>query len=312
MDRLLENNTVLKILSLLVALFLWFDVTSTNAHATADRTIGPIPVVYQPPAKADLTIMSMTPTTVSVQIKGPLSTIHKTNPTTISAFVDMKNLTHSGTYTLPVHISVPVGASFVSVVPVTVTVVVDQLGTRHISVALKSVGAPAPGYELDDLTANTLSATLSGPSTDLKQVKSVIAEVPVAGRTSGFQEQVILIPINSADREVQNVEVSPTMVNASASIKQIPPQKRVSVVAKISGHPASGYAVGNIVVHPDSIKVTGTKAELAGLSVIYTQPVSVSGDTGSVTTPAAIAFPSGVSGLTVQDVTVSVTINAAG
>jgi YbbR domain-containing protein len=136
MDRLLENNTILKILSVVVALFLWFQVTTTNAHVTADRSIGPVPVVYQPPSKSDLTIISLNPTTVEVQIKGPVSTIHKTTPSVISAFVDMKNLTHGGTYSLPVHISVPVGASFVRVVPDQVVVIVDQLGTKHMSVSL--------------------------------------------------------------------------------------------------------------------------------------------------------------------------------
>jgi YbbR domain-containing protein len=162
------------------------------------------------------------------------------------------------------------------------------------------------------LTANTLSATLSGPTSDLAKVKSVIAEVPVGGRTSSFQEQVILMPLDSADQIVKNVQVSPTMVSASASIRKIPPQKKVTVVAKISGHPASGYAVGNIVVHPDSLRVTGSKSSLAGLSVLYTQPISVAGDTSSVSTPIGLAFPSGVSGVRLQNVTVSVTISAAG
>lgn len=312
MDRLLENNTILKILSLVVALFLWVDVTTTNAHVVGDRSIGPVPVEYNPPSKSDLTIMSMSPTDVEVQIKGPVATVGKTTPQSISAFVDMKSLTHSGTYTLPVRVSVPVGTSYVSVAPALVTVVVDELGTRRMNISLKAVGSPAPGYELTQLTATAQTATVSGPTADLDKIRELMAEMPVGGRTSGFQEQVILMPLNARDGVVQNVQVSPTMVTATASIKKRPPEKTVGVVAKISGYPAKGFAVSTIAVHPASVVVTGTKAALSSLSVIYTVPISVSGDSAPVSSAVPLAFPSGVSGVTNQDVSVSVTITKAG
>ncbi|POB11949.1 YbbR-like domain-containing protein [Sulfobacillus sp. hq2] len=312
MDRLLENNTILKILSVVVALFLWFQVTSTNSHVVGDRSIGPVPVEYNPPSKADLTVMSMNYKSVSVQVKGPIATVAKINPQSFSAFVDMKNITASGTYSLPVRVSVPAGTSFVNVVPNHVTVVIDQMGTRHMNVTLKAVGTPAPGYELTQLATNTQTAVVSGPMSDLDKIKELVADMPVGGRTSSFQEQVILMPLNSEDRLVSNVQVSPTMVTAQASIKKRPPEKTVGVVAKISGYPAHGYAVSTIAVHPASVVITGSKSALSQISVIYTVPISVSNDSASVSSAVPLAFPTGVSGVTTQDVNVHVTITRAG
>ncbi|OLZ08673.1 hypothetical protein BFX06_00750 [Sulfobacillus thermosulfidooxidans] len=312
MDRLLENDTILKIISLIVALFLWFQVTSTNAQVVADRPIGPVPLEYTPPTKSNLTVMSMNPNTVTVQIKGPVQSINQVNPHAIAAFVDMQGLTHSGTYTLPVRVSVPTGTSFVNVVPNKVTVVVDEMGTRHMNINLRPIGSPAPGYELQQLTSNTQTATLSGPTTDLNMVHEVVAEVPVGGRDASFQEQVILLPLNADDRVVQHVQVSPAMISASATIKKRPPEKVVGVVAKLSGHPASGYQITNIRVRPANVTITGSQSAINAVSVVYTIPINVSGDTSSVSAAVPLVFPSGVSGVKQQDVSVTVTITKAG
>jgi YbbR domain-containing protein len=311
-DRLLENDTILKILSLVVGLILWVGVMSTNSQAAADRPFGPIPLEYQPPSKSSLTVMSLNPNTVTVELRGSVQKINGTSPHSIAAFVDMQGLTHSGTYTLPVRVSVPTGTSFVSVVPSKVTVVIDRLGSRRMNLDLAPSGSPAPGYELKSLTANTKTATLSGPTSELNKVRKVVAEVPVGGRNASFQEQVVLLPLNADDRTVQKVQVSPAMVSASATIKKRPPQKSAGVVAKLTGHPAAGYTVTNIVVRPATVTITGSQSAISPVNVIYTVPINVSGDTGSVSAAVPLVFPSGVSGLRKQDVSVSVTIAKTG
>lgn len=312
MDRLLENDTILKILSLVVALFLWYEVTSPNAKVMVDRRIGPVPVEYTPPPNSNLTVMSMNPNIVTVQIRGTTQTISQTHPHMIAAFVDMQGLKRSGTYTLPVRVSAPTGTSFVSVVPNKVTVVVDQMGTRRMTVDLRPVGAPAPGYEIKGLAANTPSVTLSGPTSDLNQVHRVVAEIPVGGRNASFQEQVTLLPLNADDHAVQHVQVSPAMVSASASIMKRPPEKSVGVVAKLHGHPAAGYSITNIRVNPATVNITGTQSAINAVHVLYTIPIDVSGDTGSVSAAVPLVFPSGVSGVKSQDVSVVVTIAKVG
>ncbi len=312
MDRLLENDTILKILSLVVALVLWVGVMSTNSQAMADRHFGPIPLEYQPPSRSNLTVMSLNPNTVTVELRGSAKTIHSTNSHGISAFVNMQGLTHSGTYTLPVRVSVPAGTSFANVYPLKVTVVVDRMGSRHIPVVLKATGSSAPGYELKSLTTNVGSATLSGPMSALNQVHKVVAEVPLEGRKASFQEQVILLPLNADGHRVHKVQVSPAMVSAQATIQQRPPQKNVGVVAKLKGHPASGYTVTNIVVRPAVITVSGSHSAINPVSVVYTVPINVSGDTHSVSAAVPLVLPSGVTELRQQDVSVSVTIAKTG
>jgi YbbR domain-containing protein len=102
------------------------------------------------------------------------------------------------------------------------------------------------------------------------------------------------------------------MVSAQAAIKKRPPQKTVGVVAKLKGHPASGYSVTNIVVHPATVTVSGTQSAIKPVSVIYTVPINVSGDTHSVSSAVPLVFPSGVKGVKQQDVSVSVTIRKTG
>ncbi|HBQ95585.1 MAG TPA: hypothetical protein DD856_11625, partial [Sulfobacillus sp.] len=68
----------------------------------------------------------------------------------------------------------------------------------------------------------------------------------------------------------------------------------------------------NIVVRPATVTITGSQSAISPVNVIYTVPINVSGDTGSVSAAVPLVFPSGVSGLRKQDVSVSVTIAKTG
>ncbi len=312
MDRFLENDTVIKILAVVMAILLWLIVSSGNPAQVVTRSFGPISVTEAPLTQSNLTASSVVPSTISVAIKGSPQSVESAKIQDFTAFVDLRSITHAGTYSLPVHVSAPTGTSLASIVPKTVVVTVEKLGTKKVPVSLRILGTPAPGYELKSSSASVKTATINGPTTELALVHQLVADVSVGGHSSGFQEQVILLPVNKHGQVVPHVQVTPNLVSASLSIAAIPPHKKVPVVVKYTGVPASGYTINNISVSPTSVDITGTTSALAGVTAIDTQPVSVSGQTSSIAETMTLVFPKGTSALTVNKVTVTITIAAKG
>ncbi len=312
MDRFLENETIVKILAVVMAILLWFIVSSSNPAQVVTRPFGPIQLSEGSLPRSNLTVSSVVPGTIEVTIKGSPQNVASAKIRDFGAFVALGSITHAGTYSLPIRVSAPTGTSLQSIVPSHVVVTVEKLGTKKMPVALRILGTPSPGYELKASTSSVKTATLNGPTTELDLVRHIIADVSVGGRSSGFQEQVILLPVNKHGQVVPHVQVSPNLAAATVSIAAIPPHKTVPVVVKYTGVPATGYTIQKISVAPTSVEITGTTSALSGVTAIDTQPVSVSGQTSSIAETMTLVFPKGTSALTVNKVTVTITITPKG
>lgn len=294
MDRFLENDTILKILSVLVAIAFWVQVSASNLQQT-QNTIGPVTVVWSLPANKNLNVTSLSPNAVQLRIQGQPKAVTQAKASEMTALVSLNHVTRPGTYHLPVVASVPAGTTLVSVTPKEIWVTVDQTVTRKMPITVKTMGNPANKYQLVKVTPSQTTASVTGPSNQLSQVTGLLAEVPIGGRDASFQEQIIVVPVDKNGQMVSHVEVNPPMINVSADIEPIPPHKQVQVVVRLKGAPAKGYRVQSIHVSPNTITITGAQSALDAIKTIYTMPIDVTGDTTNITQLVPLVLPSGVS-----------------
>ncbi|NMP22690.1 YbbR-like domain-containing protein [Sulfobacillus harzensis] len=306
-DRLLENNTFLKILSVIVAIFIWFRAGPAAHVPNENHTIQGVAVGWST-INPHLTVLSLNPGTVTVQISGPPSSVNSSSTASVSALVNLSNIKSPGTYLLKVSASVPAGVTPVSVTPSRVEVTVARIGNTKRPVEVHLGGQPAAGYELSNYSSSIKDATVSGPTNALRQVKAVAGTVSLSGHNTTFSQDVVLEPVNAAGRVVPKVQVDPPTAAVTATIKKKPPEKVLPVVSKLTGQPASGYTVSQINVYPSSVTVSGTTQTLAGLNHIFTVPVNVSGATKTITESVPVQLPSGTSLVSSGQVTVTVTI----
>jgi YbbR domain-containing protein len=300
MDRILENDTALKILSLLVAIAIWVQVNS-GVPAVRDRRLGPVPVTWIG-AQNHYTVLGMHPGSVVIDIKGPPSAVDQTTPP--SAWVDLARISRPGTYSLPVSASVPQGTSLVSVSPADVTVTVDSLVSRKLPVHAVAEGQLPSGYGIVAMTPASSSASVFGPSTAVDAVKRIVARVSVQGQTANLEAQVALVPVDAAGHTVSKVTVTPDIVNVAVEVS---PEKTVPVVVTYHGTPAAGYVVTAIDVAPGRVTLYGSASLLAGITQVDTVPVAIAGRTSSVTRRVRLALPTGVTAaLTTVQVTMHI------
>ncbi len=304
-DRLLENNTFLKILSVAVAIFIWFRA-GPAVHVT-NRTIQGV-VVNENNLNPHLTVLSMTPGAVTVTISGPPRTLDSNSATAVIGGVNLASVKSPGTYLLKVSAAVPAGVTPVSVTPSRVRVTVARIGNKKRPVVVHITGTPAAGYEFSGDTTVLKDATVYGPTGALSQVKAVEGTVSLTGHNATFNQEVVLQPVNSAGRVVPKVQVNPPTATVTATVKKKPPEKVLPVVSRLTGKPASGYTVSQISVYPSSVTISGSKSSLASLTQLYTVPVNVAGATKNITESVPVQLPASTSLVKSGNVTVTVTI----
>ena len=306
MDRLLENNTVLKIVSVIVAIFIWIQATSNQA-TTRVRPMASIPVSTEA-LNPHLTLMSISPQNVSVEIKGQPQAVDAVSSTQVSALVNLGQLKGPGTRSIKVSVAVPANVVVYRVTPARVDVTVARIGQQKVPVALKVGGSPAAGYEMSGYAGSLKQATVAGPTGALNQVTSVTGTVNLVSRNHSFTANVVLRPINAAGKVVPRVQVNPATDAVNVTIKPKPPQKVLPVISQLTGQVASGYKISQISVYPSSVTVSGSTKVLAGLSRIDTIPINVTGATKTITEAVPVVVPKGTTLVSSGEVQVTITI----
>lgn len=124
-DRLLENDWVLRILSILLAIGIWAQVTSQNP--TVNRPFHGLQISVQ--NTGSLRVRT-TPSVVSVELVGPMQIVDAVKPGAIRVYVTAPSAS-PGRYTVPVKVVAPIGGTqVVAVQPAQATIILSsQSGT---------------------------------------------------------------------------------------------------------------------------------------------------------------------------------------
>lgn len=309
-DRLFENTTLLKILSVIVAIFIWFQAQPKTQPI--NRTLNNVAVGY-PSINPHLAVTAINPSTVNVTINGNPGTVSSNSVSgDVSAFVNLSHITNPGTYLLKVSSSVPQGVTFVNTNPVRVEVFLAKMGQRKLPVTVNISGQPTVGNELVKYVPSQTRVTISGPSSALKQVHAVVGTLVVTGRAATFSASVVLHAVNAQGQTVPKIEINPPTTRVTASIQSKPPEKVLPIIGQVTGTPASGYTVSQITVYPSSVTLTGKKSLLNTLNHIYTKPVDVNGATKTMLLTEPVLLPKGAKLVTTGHVTVTITITHSG
>ncbi|HET9014594.1 MAG TPA: CdaR family protein [Thermomicrobiaceae bacterium] len=122
-----QGNLVRFLVSLILAFALWAWVTAqTDPEIT--RTIPAVPV-QEVNLGGSLTIVGPLPT-VQLLLAGPRSRIQPLESGTVQVTVDLSDVKQPGTYTRPVHVSVPSEIRVSNVTPTTITVQIERISSQ--------------------------------------------------------------------------------------------------------------------------------------------------------------------------------------
>lgn len=184
----------LKLLSLFLALVVWFVVSAPRRENVSERAFAaPLSLVGMP---RELVITTPVPDTVNVRLRGRVSDLRALSSQNLEVTLDLRWLQPGeAQVTLrPTAINAPPNVEVISMDPSRLHFHVEQLRQRAVPIRPFLVGEPAGGFVAGDPTVAPDQALVSGPASQVRNVSEVATErIIMTGRTGTFTQSVAVV-----------------------------------------------------------------------------------------------------------------------
>ncbi len=209
MKRLLTENIGLKISAILIALFLWYFVTSRGQSEISLE----IPIEFKN-IPAGLGIASSSNKTTVVNIRGQERLMKNIKTSNVRVMVDLsKAKKGEGIFHVSKdEITLPYAMTVTSISPSSFKVKMDETATKTVLIAPLITGVPATGYSIKSVEIEPRSVTVQGLKSDIRKISVLKTE---AFDITGLYETVS----QSLDIDTAGGNITPNV--ASAKVKVI-------------------------------------------------------------------------------------------
>jgi YbbR domain-containing protein len=207
------SGLLLKVLSLVLALTVWFVVSAPRREPVSERAFAaPLSLVRM---RRDLVITTPVPDTVSVRLRGRVSDLRSLSSQSLEVTVDLSwAQPGEATITLrPQAINVPPQVEVVSIDPTKVHFRVEQLRQKIVPIRPFLAGQPPSGYQqAGDPSLAPADALISGPASLVQKVSEVATErIIMTGRTDTFVQNVAVVSDSSLVRVIEPLTTQVTV-----------------------------------------------------------------------------------------------------
>lgn len=299
--NLFKNNWQIKLVSLLLALVLWFVICEyVDPETTTWASDIAISVNYEGsvPQKENLGIMTLVDQKVDVCVSGSRDTIALMNRQKITATLDLSNVTKSGEYDLPVLIDL--GNQNITKVEQsieTVKVQFDTLKVSNIKVNVNIKGDVPEGLIREEPTIESGDyLVVTGPAAVVDTIVSAEVEIKQDSfkQTGTFECDYVFI-----DKDGAIVEKTFLMIdnNVKTLKVKVPIIKEKTVPLTVDIINSSGGSDGSFctaVVSPKEIKISGSAETLDSYNAISLGTIDVAEKTEDFETSMTVVLPNGV------------------
>ena len=273
----LTHNLSLKIISLLIAIVIWYAVVYASDPKETQSYNVRVQVTNETYIANGKQVYSIDDEykTVTVYVRGNRSELDKLTAENISVTADLTQIVDLERTPVTVPLSVNCRGfdrRALTLSRATIPIVIENIASKEFPVTV-STGETMPGknYEIGSMTASPESVVINGPESIVNNIESVVARIDVTNMTFDRTKSAKLVLI---DRN-QNA-MSETIVNDDLTFDGGMPEIRVAVelwrkVSGItfnlnySGEPAQGFMVGSISSVPEEITLAGTADAIAAL-----------------------------------------------
>lgn len=292
-EKIFENNNVLKIVAFLLALLMWFFVNSDGQPRTElSRTFSNVPVTWQN-LDNDF-VVTRPPDNVDVVIRGDSTVLDAMVPQDLIIYVDLQGK-KAGTHTLPVAGTSPRGTRITNWNPRTLEIEIDEIINLQIEVKLQIEGEPAEGYIIGTPELSPPQVFVQGPRKRVQEVASIYATIIIEGLQDDYLVTALLQAVNFSGQPATEITVIPDTVEILLPIQK--PDKEVTVHVPIVGKPKEGFTLGEILISPARIKISGFMEYLASILKLETEPIDISDADADVEREVKLILPDGISAL---------------
>ena len=178
----------LKIISVVIALFLWLVV---SAEQVVERAIR-IPLEYAN-LPAPLELVGSPPAVVDVRLRGSSGALSRVGAGDLVAVLDVRTARAGERlfHLTPADVRSPFGVEVVQVAPASVSMAFEPSASKVVPVVPSVDGDPAAGFRVGAVTSEPATVEVVGPASALGTLSEAITEpVSVAGASASVSETV--------------------------------------------------------------------------------------------------------------------------
>ncbi len=236
---------------------------------------------------------------VRVRVNAPVESYRRLQSTSFVASVDLRGA-GPGLHRFPVQVEVSdPQVEIIEVLPNDVDVRLEELVMKRLPVQMRILDTPPFGYRYEDPILEPQDVrengiTIKGPRSLVERVTEVLASVQLGTETTTIDRTIRPEP-RGPSGVVGGVTLEPETVTIRVPVHQLSGFKTVPIVPQVGGQPAPGYILQGIELTPLAVEVVGDPDLLAGITVIPTTVVDISGATENVTVETVLSLPTGVS-----------------
>ena len=278
MKEFFAKNSVLKVISFLVALALWFYIIII-VDPPVTLSIDNVPIKYvsqESLTEQNFAVESISDEYVDVKISGSRNMIATIDKNDILATVNLEGISSVGERSIAVNLSVPY-ASSVTVskqTPNAVNVIVEKMTSETKRVVVNKIGQVADEYIYGTIIAEPSKVILKGSETLLSQISSVCVDLDFNGENEDIEIESSLYFTNKNGKKIpkddiiyQNVIVNTDFVKITCPVKRV---KEVPVEISLDSSSKKDYET-----NPNTVAIYSEDPDydLEGIEAIYTVPV---------------------------------------
>lgn len=276
-----------KLLSLAIAVALWFTVINTENPLETRSYIASVQIQNEESLfERGYVVVNeneINSTRVTVRLRGQrlaLDTLSQSS-TKVQAIVDLSNVIYSYNgepVSVPVNIVIPsvVNNSFEILSKSVQSVTVDIQPYINKDFTVK------PVVNYSDESSGELINAVTSPSTitayGAKSVINSIAEVRASVTPEVLENDMVMTAAPTAYDAEGNVVNNVTFSSSELSVKiSMDDMKSVRIAVDTTGRPAEDYQVTGLYLSPETIDVAGSEEALSGISVIRLPDIDIAG-----------------------------------
>jgi YbbR domain-containing protein len=275
-SKFFKNNLSLKIISLIVAIILWFfAISELNPERTQNLSNIPVEIINMDQLnRKNLTLVEDPASMVTIRIKGLVNDIRRVNDGSLKAVLDLGDIDWTGTQNMELEIvGLPPREISLERVP-EISVTINRIISKPIPVEIEVTGNGGDGYYVHEANAEPPSVTIYGAQSLVDSVVQGIVKVKLDQDEGTIKQSLPIELVDSVGNIVKSKYLNLRQESTMVTIP-IHPVRTLGIRANIIGKPAEGFIVDDIIIDPSKVTINGYASIVNRLSTLLTEPIDI-------------------------------------
>jgi len=294
----LKNNTGLKILSLVLAIALWYMIGNIDDPVTIDTYTIPVQIINSDVLKSNDKAYEITEgEMVTFTVRGKTSILNKLKEHDFKAEADLEKL--SLVNSVPIDVTVSRYANEVDItlgIVNTLKVNIENRVEAMLPVVVETEGTVGEGFDIGTKTSSPNMVEVAGSESMIHRLKEirVVVNVNNAVQDINARQSVKFYDRNGDEVDATMIDCETKLVSVMVDLWKT---KEIPVILKTEGTPAAGFGISAFDYEPKTVVIAATDEMLDSITELKMESLKVEGANSNVEKTISMdssALPQGV------------------